>query len=81
MPCVNVDFCYRPDCGDAQTPRVFGGCGRARVVALTAVVLIAVVSTVIPAVTLQSLVNAQVVVALEPSGTSCPTTHRTPGRR
>lgn len=49
--------------------------------ALTAVVLIAVVSAVIPAVTLQSLVNAQVVVTLEPSGTSFPTTHRTPGRR
>lgn len=59
----------------------FGGRGRERVVALTAVVLIAVVSTVIPAVTLQSLVNAQVVVTLEPSRTSCPTTHRTPGRR
>lgn len=41
-------------------------------VLLTAVVLIAVVPTVVPAVTLQRLVDAQVVVTLEASRTSWP---------
>lgn len=36
---------------------------------LTAVVLVAAVSTVVPAVTVQRRVDAQVVGALEPSGT------------
>lgn len=43
------------------------------VCALTAVVLVAVVSAVVPAVTLQRLVNAQVVATLEATRTSCPT--------
>lgn len=38
-------------------------------VGLTAVVLVAAVSTVVPAVTVQRRVDAQVVGALEPSGT------------
>lgn len=50
---------------------MFGGFGCESLFALTAVVLIAVVSTVVPAVAPQSLVNAQVVVALEASRTSC----------
>ena len=43
---------------------------------LTAVVLVAAVSTVVPAVALQRLVDAQVVGALEPPRTSCSTTRQ-----
>lgn len=63
----------RAPCPDSLTPLRDGwrlGCQSVR--ALTAVVLIAVVSTVVPAVAAQRLVNAHVVVTLEASGTSCP---------